>query len=59
IASIPVGYNNPVLKKAAQSPEMISSMINRPATSFFPRGDYAELLEEGILKVAPRGAPYV
>ncbi|KAM0364764.1 hypothetical protein ACHAPK_010154, partial [Fusarium culmorum] len=59
IASIPVGYNNPVLKKAAQSPEMINSMINRPATGFFPRGDYAKLLEEGILKVAPRGAPYV
>ncbi|RKK67959.1 4-aminobutyrate aminotransferase [Fusarium oxysporum] len=59
IASIPVGYNNPVLKKAAQSPEMISSMINRPATGFFPRGDYAKLLEEGVLKVAPRGAPYV
>ncbi|KAF5969017.1 4-aminobutyrate aminotransferase [Fusarium bulbicola] len=59
IASIPVGYNNPVLKKAAQSPEMISAMINRPATGFFPRGDYAKLLEEGVLKVAPRGAPYV
>ncbi|KAF5545536.1 4-aminobutyrate aminotransferase [Fusarium mexicanum] len=59
IASIPVGYNNPVLKKAVQSPEMISTMINRPATGFFPRGDYAKLLEEGILKVAPRGAPYV
>lgn len=59
IASIPVGYNNPTLKAAASSTEMISSMINRPATGFFPRQDYAKLLEEGILNVAPPGAPYV
>lgn len=59
IASIPVGYNNPRLRTAATSEAMISSMINRPATGFFPRQDYAQILEQGVLKVAPSGMPHV
>src|SRR5690348_3022338 len=31
IASIPLGYNNPALRKAAQSDDMINGIINRPA----------------------------
>ncbi|KAI1085650.1 4-aminobutyrate aminotransferase [Whalleya microplaca] len=55
IASIPVGYNNPALVKAAQSPEMVSALINRPALGNFPSHDWADVLETGILKVAPKG----
>ncbi|KAF7532073.1 hypothetical protein G7054_g8283 [Neopestalotiopsis clavispora] len=55
IASIPVGYNNPALTKAAQSPEMVNSIINRPALGNFPSHDWASVLETGILKVAPKG----
>ncbi|KAI0115342.1 4-aminobutyrate aminotransferase [Daldinia grandis] len=55
IASIPVGYNNPVLRKAAESPEMVTALINRPALGNFPSHDWAEVLETGILKVAPKG----
>jgi 4-aminobutyrate aminotransferase/(S)-3-amino-2-methylpropionate transaminase len=55
IASIPVGYNNPNLLKAAQSPEMASAIINRPALGNFPQHDWAEILETGILTVAPKG----
>ncbi|KAH7037736.1 aminotransferase class-III-domain-containing protein [Microdochium trichocladiopsis] len=55
IASIPVGYNNPTLRKAAESPEMVSALINRPALGNFPSHDWAEILETGILKVAPKG----
>ncbi|ETS80180.1 4-aminobutyrate aminotransferase [Pestalotiopsis fici W106-1] len=55
IASIPVGYNNPALVKAAQSPEMVNSIINRPALGNFPSHDWASVLETGILKVAPKG----
>jgi 4-aminobutyrate aminotransferase/(S)-3-amino-2-methylpropionate transaminase len=55
IASIPIGYNNPALTKAAQSPEMVSAIINRPALGNFPSHDWAEVLETGILKVAPKG----
>ncbi|OBT55465.1 4-aminobutyrate aminotransferase [Pseudogymnoascus sp. 24MN13] len=59
IASIPVGYNNPTLAKAAQSPEMINSLINRPALGNFPSHDWAQILETGILSVAPKGLDQV
>ncbi|KAF1990588.1 4-aminobutyrate aminotransferase [Aulographum hederae CBS 113979] len=55
IASIPVGYSNPSLLLAATSPEMASSLINRPALGNFPSHDWAEILETGILRVAPKG----
>ncbi|KAF1918206.1 aminotransferase class-III-domain-containing protein, partial [Ampelomyces quisqualis] len=55
IASIPVGYNNPALLLAATSPEMASAIINRPALGNFPQHDWAEILESGVLSVAPRG----
>lgn len=55
IASIPVGYNNAALRAAAQSEEMITALINRPALGNFPSHDWASILETGILKVAPKG----
>ncbi|KAJ8128183.1 hypothetical protein O1611_g5453 [Lasiodiplodia mahajangana] len=55
IASIPIGYNNPALQKIAQSPEMTCALINRPALGNFPSHDWADILETGILKVAPPG----
>ncbi|KAF7593776.1 4-aminobutyrate transaminase [Aspergillus hancockii] len=55
IASIPVGYNNPHLTEVAKSPEMITSLINRPALGNFPSADWAHTLNTGILKVAPKG----
>ena len=55
IASIPVGYSNPALLAAATSPEMASALINRPALGNFPQHDWADILETGILKVAPKG----
>ncbi|KAF2397075.1 4-aminobutyrate aminotransferase [Trichodelitschia bisporula] len=55
IASIPVGYNNPALLEAAQTPQMASALINRPALGNFPSHDWAEILETGILSVAPKG----
>lgn len=59
IASIPVGYNNPTLLLAATSPEMASAIINRPALGNFPQHDWAEILETGILSVAPKGLDQV
>ncbi|KIN05867.1 hypothetical protein OIDMADRAFT_189481 [Oidiodendron maius Zn] len=55
IASIPVGYNNAALRAAAQSEEMVTALINRPALGNFPSHDWAGILETGILKVAPKG----
>ena len=59
IASIPVGYNNPSLLQAAVSPEMASSLVNRPALGNFPQHDWASILKTGILKVAPKGLEQV
>ena len=55
IASIPVGYNNPHLLKAAASPEMASALINRPALGNFPSADWAHTLKSGVLRAAPKG----
>lgn len=59
IASIPVGYSNPSLVRAAQSKDMISAIVNRPALGNFPQHDWAEILETGVLKVAPKGLDQV
>jgi 4-aminobutyrate aminotransferase/(S)-3-amino-2-methylpropionate transaminase len=59
IASIPVGYNNPSLLRAATSPEMASALINRPALGNFPQHDWSDILETGMLSVAPRGLDQV
>ena len=55
IASIPVGYNNPRLIKAAQSPEMVRALVNRPAIGNFPSTEWLSTLQDGILKAAPKG----
>jgi len=59
IASIPVGYNNPTLLEAAQSKAMTSALINRPALGNFPQHDWADILETGLLRVAPKGLDQV
>jgi 4-aminobutyrate aminotransferase / (S)-3-amino-2-methylpropionate transaminase len=38
---------------------MASAIINRPALGNFPQHDWAEILETGILKVAPQGLSQV
>ncbi|PGH01224.1 4-aminobutyrate aminotransferase [Helicocarpus griseus UAMH5409] len=59
IASIPVGYNNPALLAAVQSPEMVTALANRPALGNFPSHDWASVLKTGMLKVAPKGLDQV
>lgn len=54
IASIPVGYNNPALRRAATSPDMVNYLINRPALGNFPPECWASTLESSLLKVAPK-----
>ncbi|KXJ84730.1 aminotransferase class-III [Microdochium bolleyi] len=55
IASIAVGYNNPALREAAQSPDVISALVNRPALGNFPSSRWHDTLKDGLLKVAPEG----
>lgn len=59
IASNALGYNNPALIESARSDEAVNALVNRPATGNFPGNDYAKILEEGVLKVAPKGMPHV
>ena len=59
IASIPVGYSNPHLQEAAVTPQMVSSLVNRPALGNFPQHDWAEVLDTGLLRVAPPGMDQV
>ena len=40
---------------AAKSPEMISALVNRPATGNFPSSLWSSMLTEGLLRVAPKG----
>ncbi|ODV77103.1 4-aminobutyrate aminotransferase [Suhomyces tanzawaensis NRRL Y-17324] len=55
ISSIPLGYSNPELLKAARSDEMANALINRPALACFPSTDYKQILQDGILAAAPPG----
>lgn len=58
IASIALGYNNPALIKAAQSPEMIRALVDRPAPGNFPSADLTKMLKQ-LLKFAPKGQDHV
>ncbi|KAM5480108.1 4-aminobutyrate transaminase [Microsporum audouinii] len=59
IASIPVGYNNPTLLAATKTTEMASALINRPALGNFPSHNWSNILESGLLRVAPKGLDQV
>ncbi|KAJ2501720.1 hypothetical protein GGH96_001684 [Coemansia sp. RSA 1972] len=59
IASIPVGYNNPRLLQAAQSPEMATMLANRPAVGVFPSTEWSAVLEKAFMRVAPAGLDMV
>ncbi|KYQ89293.1 hypothetical protein DLAC_11797 [Tieghemostelium lacteum] len=55
IASIPIGYNNPELIKAAKSDKWISAIINRPSLGVLPPKDWPALIENSFMQVAPKG----
>lgn len=59
IASNALGYNNPALIESARSDEAVNALVNRPAQGNFPSSDYAKILDDGVLKVAPKDMPYV
>ncbi|ELR15946.1 4aminobutyrate aminotransferase [Acanthamoeba castellanii str. Neff] len=55
IASLAVGYNNPVLLKAATSPEWGRFLVNRPALGIMPPADWGNTLHDTFMSVAPKG----
>jgi len=54
-----VGYNNPALIAAAQSPLMVAALVNRPAIGNFPSRDWHDILKDGLLRVAPKGLDHI
>lgn len=50
-----MGYNNASLIAAAQSPDMISALVNRPAIGNFPSSTWHDILRTGLLRVSPPG----
>ena len=55
ISSIPLGYNHPVLIKAATDPKNVATFVNRPAMGILPPRDLTERLRASLLSVAPKG----
>ncbi|KAL3234969.1 4-aminobutyrate aminotransferase [Nakaseomyces bracarensis] len=58
IASIALGYNNPALIKAAQTPQMVRALVDRPSLGSFPSTELEDTLKQ-ILKFAPKGQDHV
>lgn len=55
IASLCLGYNNPVLLEAAQTLEFAKALMNRPALGNFPSKDWSQILQDGLLSACPPG----
>ncbi|EGG16939.1 4-aminobutyrate transaminase [Cavenderia fasciculata] len=55
IASIPIGYNNPELIKAAKSDKWISAIINRPSLGVLPPKEWPSIIQNSFMAVAPKG----
>ncbi|KAG0172033.1 4-aminobutyrate transaminase [Apophysomyces sp. BC1015] len=55
IASIPIGYNNPVFLELAKKPAFQTALANRAALGVNPTEDWADSVEKAFMKVAPKG----
>lgn len=55
IASIAIGYNNPSLLKLTETLDFRTAAINRPALGSFPPAEWRTWLEEGLMRVQPKG----
>jgi len=55
IASVPLGYNHPAFYSALQKPENMVHFVNRPSLGVFPPTDWAQRLNNTLMKIAPKG----
>ncbi|KAE9554671.1 hypothetical protein FO519_002081 [Halicephalobus sp. NKZ332] len=59
ISSIPLGYNHPDLVQTCKEPKFVTAAISRPALGSFPRTDFADLVSNALISVAPKGLHHV
>lgn len=59
IASLPLGYNHPNLVRAAQSPEWLPHLVQRPALGFSASAQWVHALRSSLISVAPQHLPAV
>jgi len=60
ISSLPLGYNHPVMWKAANNDNAwVHASMHRPALGVTPPAYWSSLLQESVLKIAPKGLPHV
>lgn len=55
IASLPLGYNHPAILKMLAEPASQLILANRPALGVLPPLDWAETLQETLMRIAPKG----
>jgi len=55
IASIPLGYNHPLILEALRDEHNVRAMANRPAAGWFPAEDWGNRIKNSMLAVAPPG----
>lgn len=55
IASVPLGYNHPRMVELMADPEVVSLIVNRSALGMMPPAKWPVLLQDSLLKLAPKG----
>jgi 4-aminobutyrate aminotransferase/(S)-3-amino-2-methylpropionate transaminase len=59
IASMAVGYNNPILIETAKSDQAVNDLVNRPCLGLLPDRSWPERMQNSFLQCAPKGLTHV